>query len=284
MICAWQELLAILPHWMQRDVNMLEDMCLREIRLRLGSPPELIMNGKSCWLERNVQIDDLNFVVNAASQYSPWAASSSALGFITVKGGHRIGICGEMVMKHGERVGFRGYGSLCIRVARDFPGIAAGLETVKGSILILGPPGWGKTTLLRDMVRRIGAFETVGIVDERGELFPGGFQRGKRTDVLMGCPKEQGIFMLLRTMGPSCIAVDEITDHQDAAALMHAANCGVRLIASAHADSINSFYRRAVYRALMENHVFDVALILNEDHSYTMERMAQWVGNGLVRC
>lgn len=284
MRCSWQELLAILPQWMQRDVDALGSQHLKEIRLRIDSPPELILNGKKHWMKRSIKRDDLNFVVNTASKYSPWAVVSSAQGFITIKGGHRIGICGEVIVKHGQLVGIREYSSLCIRVARDFQGIAAGLENIDGSILILGPPGWGKTTLLRDMIRRIGDSETIGVVDERGELFPAGFERGNCTDVLTGSPKEQGISMLLRTMGPSSIAVDEITDQQDTTALLHAANCGVRLIASAHSDSLKSFCRRSVYRNLVENHVFDVVLIMNKDHSYTMERMKEWAGNGLVHC
>jgi stage III sporulation protein AA len=168
-------------------------------------------------------------------------------------------------------------------VARDFPGIAARVGKVKGSVLILGPPGWGKTTLLRDLIRQISESETVSVVDERGELFPEGFEKGKRTDVLTGCPKEKGIFMLLRTMGPSSIAVDEITDERDATAILHAANCGVRLLASAHADSLQSFRNRAVYSALMENHVFDIILVLKNDYSYTLERVKEWAINGSVR-
>lgn len=277
MTCAWQELLGVLPHWMQRDVDILGAENLREIRIRIGLQPELILNGKCCWLERSVKQDDLNFIVNAASRYSPWATASAVKGYITIKGGHRIGVCGEVVVKHGEVVGIREYRSLCIRVARDFPGIAAGLEKVNGSTLILGPPGWGKTTLLRDLIRRIGDTVAVGIVDERGELFPEGFVQGKCIDILTGCPKQQGIFMLLRTMCPSYIAVDEITDQNDARAVLHASNCGVRLLASAHADSVRGFCKREVNRVLLENHVFDTVVILNKDHSYTLERMTEWV-------
>lgn len=283
MICAWQELLAVLPLWMRKSVDMIGADFLREIRLRIDSPPELILKEKSCWLERNVTQDDLHFTVNAASRYSPWAAGTSAMGYITIKGGHRIGLCGDAVLKHGELTGIRTYQFLCIRIAKDIPDLAMGLEKIRGSILILGPPGWGKTTLLRDMIRRIGNNETVGVVDERGELFPQGFSRGRRTDILTGCSKEQGIYMLLRTMGPSCIAVDEITDQKDASALLHAANCGVRLLASAHAESLHQFQKRAVYCALIENHVFDTVLVLKKDQSYTTERVTEWVTSGSVQ-
>lgn len=280
MRCAWQELLAVLPLWMRKDVDRLGGEFLREIRMRLNAPPELVRKDDSCWLGRRVSRDDLNFTVNAASRYSPWAAASAAMGYITIKGGHRIGLCGETVMNQGTMAGIRMYDSLCLRVARDFPGIAAGLESITGSVLILGPPGWGKTTLLRDMVRRIGEKERICVVDERGELFPEGFAKGKRTDVLTGCPKKTGIFMLLKTMSPSCIAVDEITDQRDVEALLEAADCGVRLLASAHGDSLNSLRRRAVYCRLIENRVFDVVLVLNKDQTYTMERLTEWVTSG----
>lgn len=89
--------------------------------------------------------------------------------------------------------------------------------------------------------------------------------------------------MVLRTMGPSCIAVDEITDSEDSAALLLASNCGVRLLATAHAASVADLQRRKVYRQLLENHVFDVFLVLRKDKTYTMERMTQWVTSGSVQ-
>ena len=282
MICAWNELLAVLPQWMRRDVDEIGSESLREIRLRADSRPELVLRENSCWLNRTVKQEELNYTVNAASRYSPWSAVSASMGYITIRGGHRIGLCGEAVMHQRKLMGLRSYDSLCIRVARDFSGVAAGLERIKGSVLILGPPGWGKTTLLRDMIRRIGEQETVGVVDERGELFPKGFDRGKRTDILTGCPKEKGIFMLLRTMSPSSIAVDEITAPHDATALLHAANCGVRLLATAHSDSTNSFRKRAIYSDLLQNHVFDWIVVLKKDYSYTVERMTEWASNGSV--
>lgn len=273
MMCAWKELLAVLPLWMRNEVARFGVENIKEIRLRIHSQPELVLSVGSFWLEQHITLDDLHYIVNAASRYSPWAAATTVYGYITIKGGHRIGICGESLMRQGIFTGIREYHSLCIRVAKDFSGIAAGLEKEKGSVLILGPPGWGKTTLLRDMIRRIANYEMVSVVDERGELFPDGFETGKRTDIMTGCTKEQGISMLLRTMGPSCIAVDEITDQKDAEILLHAANCGVRLLASAHADSLENFRKRAVYSELLDNHVFDVIVILKEDHSYTVERM-----------
>jgi len=283
MTCAWNELLSVLPMWMRHDVDKLGRDDLQELRLRLNSPPELILSGKSNWLSRRVTQEDLNYVVNTASQYSPWSAAGTEEGFITAIGGHRIGLCGEMVVHQNAGSVIQKLTSLCIRVARDFPGIGAGTEKIRGSILILGPPGWGKTTLLRDVIRQISQQKTVCVADERRELFPEGFSIGKRTDILRGCPKKTAILRLLRTMGPQYIAVDEITDPEDCAALVQACNCGVRLLASAHASSVEDMIKRKVYQSLLKHQVFDNILVLKADHSYTLERMDKWAINGSVR-
>lgn len=272
MTCAWNELLAILPVWMRKDTDIQKDT-LREIRLRINSPPQLIMAERKLELKRSVSREDLNYTVNVVSKYSPWAAATVARGYITAAGGHRIGICGEAVIRHGEMTGTGQVRSLCIRIARDYPGIASELENITGSILILGAPGWGKTTLLRDLIRQISRRETVCVVDERGELFPSELDSGRGVDVLTGCPKKTGIPILLRTMGPDSIAVDEITEPQDVQSLIQAANCGVRLLATAHAASTNDFRNRTVYRQLMENNIFHTLLVLNRYNTFTVERI-----------
>lgn len=273
MRCAWKELLSILPVRLRGEIDILGRDTMQELRLRINAPPEVVLREKKIWLAGNTAKEELHFVVNAASRYSPWAASSAAHGYITAPGGHRIGLCGEAVCRNGTMEGIREVHSLCIRVARDYPGIGKAAANSQGSILILGAPGWGKTTLLRDLVRQFAEEKTVSVVDERGELFPTGFDRGKRTDVLTGCPKYIGIDMVLRTMGPSCIAVDEITAEKDCFALMQAANCGVRLMATAHADSVQDFCTRSIYQPLVKNHVFETLLILRRDKSYKVERM-----------
>lgn len=273
MMCAWKEFLAMLPPWLRFDVDALGRDTLQELRLRLKSPPELILHNKSIWLGREVTSADISFCINAASQYSPWSASTAAKGFLTAAGGHRIGICGSVVRKNGEITGIRNPDSLCLRVARDFPGIGRQLASLTGSVLIVGAPGWGKTTLLRDLCRHRSAAETLSVVDERGELFPQQVKRGKRLDVLSGCPKAEGIEMVLRTMGPECIAVDEITAEEDCTALIKASCCGVRLLATAHAASMEEFRSRIIYRPLVEFGIFDHIVILNRDKSYTAERM-----------
>lgn len=283
MRCAWKELLDILPKWMITDVDALGRSSLQELRLRLDAPPELVSCDSVQRLGRQVSSEDLSYCVNAASRYSPWAAATIAQGFLTVSGGHRIGLCGEAVLKNKEITGIRKVTSLCIRVARDFPGIGSCAAGLRGSMLILGAPGRGKTTLLRDIARQISEKSTVAVVDERGEIFPSGFVRGDRMDVLTGVPKAGGVEMVLRTMGPEWIAVDEITAEEDCRSLLQAQGCGVRLLATAHAGSLDEFRVRPIYKALLDNHVFDYLLILHSDKSYGTERIHSWNSGGLER-
>ena len=261
MMCAWKQLLSVLPPRLRPEVDRLGKNALQELRLRLGMPPELVLSGESRWLGCCVSREDLNYCINAASRYSPWAAATTAQGYLTAPGGHRIGLCGEVVCKDGIVTGIREISSLCIRVARDFPGIARRAADAPGSILILGAPGWGKTTLLRDLIRQIGEKQCVSVVDERGELaamYRGvpQLEVGTHTDVLDACPKALGITMLLRAANPQIIAVDEITAEEDLRAMLAAANCGVKLLATIHAADREELERKALFARLLELQVF----------------------------
>lgn len=276
MRCQWQEMLRVIPPWMREDVDRLGKSSLQELRLRLGQKPDLRLGKSGMQLTGIVTDDDIKYVINTASQYSPWAASTAAQGYLTIRGGHRIGLTGEAVNYQGKMSGIRNVTGLCIRIARDFPGIAAGVKNVTGSILILGPPGSGKTTLLRDLIRQRSneGYGCVAVVDERRELFPGEyFEPGAHTDVMTGCPKSVGVEMMLRTMGPSCIAVDEITAEEDCKALIEAGWCGVTLLATAHAANKQDLLSRKVYRPLVECSLFDTLLVMLPDKSWRQERM-----------
>ena len=274
MLCAWKELLTLLPKWMRDDVDRLGKASLQELRLRKNLPPMLISGQGIQQLNKNVTEEDIHFCINAASQYSPWNTASLSQGYLSAPGGHRIGLCGEVVMKAGQPATMRDVRSLCIRVARDVPGIGNGIPN-EGSILILGAPGWGKTTLLRDLIRnRSRSGVQTAVVDERGELFPDDvFSAGDSTDILTGCGKAEGIHMLLRTMGPMCIAVDEITQPEDCTALMQAAGCGVSLLATAHATDRSDLQRRTVYKVLLSSGIFSYVIVLRQDKSWKLERI-----------
>ena len=146
--------------------------------------------------------------------------------------------------------------------------------------MIIGKPGSGKTTLLRDLICQKSNYgtDTICVIDEKREIFPfynGSpcFSVGKRSDIISGCAKSDGIEIALRNMGPGIIAVDEITALEDCQALLHAGWCGVDLIASAHAGCRKDLFTRSVYKPLVESKLFDTLIILDAHKSWHMERM-----------
>ena len=277
MKCAWNELLSILPIPLRKHVDNYSSECVQELRLRLERPAQIVTAKGLICAGLPISLEDLSHIVNTASRYSPWIATTSASGYITAPGGHRIGICGDAVMREGTMSGFRRLRSLNIRIARDFPGMSGSIWKEKGSVLIIGKPGSGKTTLLRDLIRRRAAIENVAVVDERGELFPehAGFDTGNRTDILSGCGKPQGIENLLKTMGPDTIAVDEITAEADCKALIHAGWCGVNLLATVHASGKEDLLSGTRYMPLVRSGIFDNFVILAPDKSWRIERVRE---------
>ena len=258
-----QELAAILPQRL-RGADFFD---AREIRLRLGQGPQIVTGTRVRTLEGAVTEEELRFPINAASRYSPWTAESLKEGYLTAPGGHRIGVCGE-----GNESGIRSISSVCIRVARDVSGISEGMP-LSGNLLLLGPPGSGKTTLLRDLIRLTARTEQVAVVDERRELFPGGFRRGGFIDVLSGVSKPRGIEMVLRSMGPAVIAMDEVTGTADCEALLRAGWCGVRLLATAHAASVRDLLGREIYRPLVRTGLFSRAVVLDGHQNWHLEEV-----------
>ena len=280
MICQWDAYLNLLPFWLRQDVDKYGREHLQELRVRIGQDPEMILRNGLQRISRKIQRDDINFIINAASEYSPWAAGTVAEGYLTTHGGHRIGICGVGTTQDGRLQGIHYPTSLCLRVARDFAGISQRADGILGSILIIGPPGSGKTTLLRDMIRRRSnkGQGSVAVIDEREELFPlchgvSFFTAGDRTDIISRCPKPIGIESAIRNMNPEWIAVDEITAQADCDALLHAGWCGVNLLATAHAGSLQDLKTRPVYQTIVGYKLFSHIILLQKDKSWTAERI-----------
>ena len=217
---------ALLPPHLRRPVERLDGTSqarAEELRLRAGRPLTLVCpEGERTvpGAEAPVRSMDLSLVLEIATQASAHTALERVRnGFFTVRGGHRIGICGSGVVRDGEVRNLRQLSSLAIRVAREVPGLSAAVLDrlwsggVLQSTLLLSPPGGGKTTLLRDLIRAVSDGEggpalRVGVADERGELaamYQGEpqFSIGRQTDVLDGCPKGPALLMLLRGMNPS---------------------------------------------------------------------------------
>lgn len=275
-----ETLIHVLPLWLRKEITPQRLSQLLEIRLRCGQAVELVMIKGSVWLSQVVKEDDLRFCVNLASKYSPWTAASLYQGFITIEGGHRIGVSGCWTIDDSGRRSINRITSLCVRVSRDFEDISGKLYQKQGSILILGSPGSGKTTLLRDLIRQISNNRTgaVCVIDERKELFPINgdvmcYSPGIRTDVISGCSKEKGIEMAIRCMSPKVIAIDEITAAEDCKALIEAGWCGVDILATVHASGKCDLYNRPVYKPLVESGLFKEFVVMNADKSWTLERM-----------
>lgn len=282
---AFEEGAAILPpRFRERALALPQGIWQKatEFRLRVGREPAAVLEGDELPLpgEGRVNRRDLELTVEIATQASPQAALEQLRqGYFTLRGGHRLGLCGSVWTQEGRVKNLRRLSSLNLRLAHAVPGCGAqvlrelGTEGTFPDTLILAPPGGGKTTLLRDLIRLLSDGLIlpplrVGLCDERGEvaaLWEGEpqFDVGGRTDILEGCPKAQGLLMLLRAMTPQVLACDEITHPDDLRALETCGNCGTRLLATVHANRVEELWEKPLYRELLKRKLFRRAVVVD---------------------
>lgn len=316
---AWAQITAVLPPHIAACLDGLPDegkRALLEIRLRCQRPLLAVCQGREyCWDDCRRAIppgagaycctkNDIQETLQMVSRHSLYAWEEEIKnGFITIPGGHRVGLAGQAVVRQGQVQVLKDIASLNIRIAREVKGCADGVlpYLIDGqrvlSALIISPPGCGKTTLLRDVARQCsdGVRKlhlpgiNVGIVDERGEIAAcvegvPTLDVGLRTDVLDSCPKAEGLLMLIRAMAPQLLITDELGRAQDVVAVKEAARSGVAVIASAHGLDPVTLRQRPHVGELLACGVFRRFIVLSRRHGVgTVEDIFDEQGVSLLR-
>ena len=278
-----KEILEILPKEIKNQLNAFNFKNIQEIRIRAEKPIIVKEGSNEVITNYMATLEDISSVVKRMSSYSIYAYDDEIKqGYITIKGGHRVGICGKCVLD-GEKVKTIKYpASLNIRICREVEGCSNKIlpYVLKSSMventIIISPPNCGKTTLLRDIAKNLSngikrlnlRGVKVCVIDERSEIAScvNGVPQlniGLRTDVLDSCPKSQGIMMAIRSMSPEVIVCDEIGSREDIESIIKAMNSGVKLITTVHGYDVEDIYEREVFKEAIENKVFQKAIVLS---------------------
>lgn len=274
----------ILPEKIKNEVRLIKRYSdLQEIRIKVNKPL-IVQVGKDEYVSRyRATEDDMKKILNKMSGYSIYAVEEELRqGYVTIKGGHRIGICGECVMEGLKVKTIKNISSINIRVCKEIIGCSNKLmknivlrDRVLNTIII-SPPKCGKTTILRDITRNLSsgmkemglAGKKISVIDERSEIgaCANGVPQmdiGIRTDIMDNCPKSIGIMMAIRSMAPEVIVCDEIGTYEDMKSVLAAVNCGVNIITTIHGFGIEDLYNRDVFKDITQNNVFEKAIILD---------------------
>lgn len=268
---------------------------LNEIRIRINQPLLLIMGNEDFALGDHgltqyggnlaylCTKDDVNTILQLISKNSLYAFEQEMkMGFLTILGGHRVGLAGQAIVEHGEIKALKNISSLNIRIAREIKGCAdevipylIGPRKRLVSTLIISPPCCGKTTLLRDLIRQISQGSShfpgvqVGVVDERSEIAAckngvPTVDLGIRTDVIDGCPKAKGMLLLIRSMSPRVVATDELGRAEDVYAIQEALHAGVSVVATVHGLDSKEVLQRPYIGELIEKQYFARYVVLSD--------------------
>ncbi|CAM3801540.1 stage III sporulation protein AA [Mesobacillus zeae] len=273
-----KEVISFLPKQIAAELKKLpptKSQLAEEIRVRINRPLEVTAEGSPIFLPYIVKPEDGFHLLNKLGNFSMYTLEEELKrGYITIAGGHRVGLAGKVILENGRVKSIRDVASFNIRIAREKIGIATPLlpyiyNGLWLHTMIIGPPQTGKTTLLRDLARCIsdGKREKgilplkVGIVDERSEIAGcvNGIPQltfGPRVDVLDSCPKAEGMMMMVRSMSPDVLVVDEIGRDEDAVAILEAVNAGITLLMTTHGHSLADIMRRPVMKPIIEQGIF----------------------------
>ncbi|MDE6663603.1 MAG: stage III sporulation protein AA [Lachnospiraceae bacterium] len=295
-----EEVLHIFPDFMRSVWVKVAEQAenLQEIRLRVNQPVTILMNNKEWFLSEGGELTqewsqamcsnekELEAVLTHVCHYSIYAfADEIRQGFMTISGGHRIGLCGQVILENNNQIrNIKYIRYLNIRIAHEVKGVSdKALPCLyhQGEILntlIISPPGCGKTTMLRDLVRNFsegnvyGKGRNVGVVDERSEIagsYLGVPQNdvGIRTDVMDACPKREGMMMLIRSMAPDVLAVDELGSAADIEAMHQAIQCGCKMLATIHGFSIEEVGCKEYMKPIMNEQLFDRYMLLGKKNN-----------------
>ena len=290
------DVVAILPDRVRRYFETLaseEQNQIEEIRLRVGRPIEYGAGGMLSFIRqaggRTSRVEEAALfmaeegvqLLTRLSQHSLYTLEEEMRrGYVTIRGGHRVGLAGRVVLEQGKVKLIRDVTSFNIRIAREQKGVADAVLSLLmpggrvRNTLIISPPQCGKTTLLRDLARQLSTGTTrirphkVAVVDERSELagcVAGIPQKdiGPRTDVLDACPKAEGMMMMIRSMAPDVLITDEIGRPEDAHALEEAIHAGITVLTSAHGRDVKDIMRRPVLSRLLQSGIFERYLVLS---------------------
>lgn len=278
-----QKIISFFPVRFRNEMKQMNWEGIEEIRVRIGQPIELCYADRweylSLWQKR-VQESDVREMLSYISRYSLYAYQEEVRqGYLTVEGGHRIGLLGQAVVTQGSVTGMNAICFFNVRIARERKGCATELlpflwqDDIIYNTLFVSSPGAGKTTYLRDSIRMLSdGSETkkglkVAVVDERSEIAAchmGIPQKdvGKRTDVLDHCPKAEGMRLLLRSMSPQVIAVDELGGEEDFLAVEQAACSGSRVLGTIHAADLEELKEKKYLKRWMERGIFKRFVVL----------------------
>lgn len=266
----------------EEEVNIIE-----EIRIRINLPIIVKLAEKEKIIDYKVSTEDINYIFQKICENSIYAYQNQiANGFVTIKGGNRVGIVGTAVVQNGKVTNLNYVSGLNFRIAQEIigcsnkimPNIIRG-ETIYNT-LIIAMPGMGKTTLLRDIIRNLSngftdgntkiKGQNIAVIDERGEIsatYRGGSQNdlGIRTDVLNDIPKAIGMKMAIRSMAPQIIAADEIGSVDDVNAIQYAICCGIKGIFTAHGNSVEDVKKNTELKSLIDNKIFEKFIIIKKE-------------------